>query len=177
MCFTILCICCVVFSVFQNRTGPSFLSLGFILSLKMKRKLELGTDVLENPAKMLVNSENIVLTNGIPLAEHSSGIRRPLMASSPQTTVFCNDLRRQLDFQTSLRHPASQIETAIDPAREAELRRVINSFVGVYEQLDKTDDADVKPNYSYTELAFLAMLRSPNFCLPINEIYRLDLLL
>lgn len=53
-----------------------------------------------------------------------------------------------------------------------DLRRVIDEFVAIYERLDSTDDPLVKPNYSYTELVYLALLRSPNFCLPINEIYK-----
>ena len=55
---------------------------------------------------------------------------------------------------------------------ESELRKVMDDFVKVYERLDLSDDATCKPNYSYTELVYLAILRSPNFCLPITEIYR-----
>lgn len=55
---------------------------------------------------------------------------------------------------------------------DIELRRVVDNFVNIYEQLGKCNGPNVKPNYSYTELAYLAMLRSPNFCLPITEIYR-----
>lgn len=55
---------------------------------------------------------------------------------------------------------------------DIELRRVMDNFVNIYEQLGKCNGPNVKPNYSYTELAYLAMLRSPNFCLPITEIYR-----
>ena len=54
---------------------------------------------------------------------------------------------------------------------EMELRRVMDTFVNIYEQLGKCNGPNMKPNYSYTELAYLAMLRSPNFCLPITEIY------
>lgn len=66
-------------------------------------------------------------------------------------------------------------QQVMNQSAEAELRHVIDNFVGIYEQLDKNDDIDVKPNYSYTELAYLAMLRSQNFCLPIAEIYRFEL--
>ena len=55
---------------------------------------------------------------------------------------------------------------------DSELRRVMDNFVNIYEQLGKCNGPNMKPNYSYTELAYLAMLRSPNFCLPITEIYR-----
>lgn len=55
---------------------------------------------------------------------------------------------------------------------ESDLRRVIAEFVDFYEKLDTTDLVNRKPNYSYTELIFLALMRSPNFCLPIHEIYR-----
>lgn len=55
---------------------------------------------------------------------------------------------------------------------EAELRIVMDDFVKVYERLDQDDDVNVKPNYSYTELIYLSILRSPNFCLPISEIYK-----
>jgi len=55
---------------------------------------------------------------------------------------------------------------------EAELRTVMDDFVTVYERLDQDDDVNVKPNYSYTELIYLSILRSPNFCLPISEIYK-----
>lgn len=55
---------------------------------------------------------------------------------------------------------------------EKELRAIMDDFVQVYERLDTGDNADSKPNYSYTELVFLAILRSTNFCLPITEIYK-----
>ncbi|OWF50056.1 forkhead box protein A1-A-like [Mizuhopecten yessoensis] len=55
---------------------------------------------------------------------------------------------------------------------EADLRKVMDDFVQVYERLDTGDDPTKKPNYSYTELVYLAILRSPNFCLPITEIYK-----
>ncbi|XP_069106439.1 forkhead box protein I3-like [Argopecten irradians] len=55
---------------------------------------------------------------------------------------------------------------------ESDLRKVMDDFVQVYEKLDVGDDPTKKPNYSYTELVYLAILRSPNFCLPITEIYR-----
>ncbi|ESO90934.1 hypothetical protein LOTGIDRAFT_145721, partial [Lottia gigantea] len=48
----------------------------------------------------------------------------------------------------------------------------MTNFVNIYEKLDPTDDPAFKPNYSYTELVYLAVLRSPNFCLPIGEIYK-----
>ncbi|XP_033727511.1 forkhead box protein A1-A-like [Pecten maximus] len=55
---------------------------------------------------------------------------------------------------------------------ETDLRKVMDDFVEVYEKLDTGDDPTKKPNYSYTELVYLAVLRSPNFCLPITEIYK-----
>ncbi|KAJ8322379.1 hypothetical protein KUTeg_000850 [Tegillarca granosa] len=55
---------------------------------------------------------------------------------------------------------------------EKELRAIMDDFVQVYERLDIGDNTDSKPNYSYTELVFLAILRSTNFCLPITEIYK-----
>lgn len=51
------------------------------------------------------------------------------------------------------------------------LRDMIDQFVNVYEGLDHADETR-KPNFSYTELIFLSIMRSPNFCLPISEIYR-----
>lgn len=57
-------------------------------------------------------------------------------------------------------------------AAELQLRQVLGDFVRLYERLSPDDDPGTKPNYSYSELVFLAILRSPNFCLPIGEIYK-----
>ncbi|XP_061178647.1 forkhead box protein N4-like [Saccostrea echinata] len=57
-------------------------------------------------------------------------------------------------------------------AAELQLRQVMNDFVRLYERLNPEDDPSTKPSYSYSELVFLAILRSPNFCLPIGEIYK-----
>lgn len=68
---------------------------------------------------------------------------------------------------------ASRLSTpSVITSSEAELRAVMDDFVNVYESLDQSDVVDSKPNYSYTELIYLAILRSPNFCLPITEIYK-----
>ena len=55
------------------------------------------------------------------------------------------------------------------PELQAATRRVIDTFVKVYEQ---DPEPGKKPLYSYSELSFLALLRSPSFCLPVTEIYR-----
>ncbi|KAK3609024.1 hypothetical protein CHS0354_020687 [Potamilus streckersoni] len=55
---------------------------------------------------------------------------------------------------------------------DADLRRAVDDFVNLYENLDTCNEVNTKPNYSYTELIYLAMMRSPNFCLPITEIYK-----
>lgn len=142
--------------------------------LKMKRKCE--EDVVgyfENPTKMLARNDNVMfMDNNFLPRNQSPVIGRPMLASTPQANVVSNNSRRLVEFPTETRPMTSSFGNVTNPTREAELRRVIESFVSLYEQLDKTNDTDVKPNYSYTELAFLAMLRSPNFCLPINEIYR-----
>jgi hypothetical protein len=57
-------------------------------------------------------------------------------------------------------------------AAEMQLRHILEDFVCLYERLCPEDDPSIKPNYSYSELVFLAILRSPNFCLPIGEIYK-----
>ncbi|XP_071143232.1 uncharacterized protein [Mytilus edulis] len=68
---------------------------------------------------------------------------------------------------------ASRLTTpSVLSAAETELRTVMDDFVTVYERLDQEDKADKKPNYSYTEMIYLSILRSPNFCLPITEIYK-----
>lgn len=82
--------------------------------------------------------------------------RRRLMPHDENQTAGIRTLRRTYD---------------VNETTDTELRRVIDNFVQIYEQLDKCDLSDKKPNYSYTELAYLAMLRSPNFCLPIAQIY------
>ncbi|KAH3748575.1 uncharacterized protein LOC127847246 [Dreissena polymorpha] len=138
----------------------------------MKRKFAAGDGAsMENPAKiMLPGSSGDMFQNsyGSPL------IGKPMSASTP---VGETGSRRQVHVASSssgigaLRMHHSLRTSAMDAA-EVELRRVIDNFVNVYEQLDRSDSAAAKPNYSYTELAFLAMLRSPNFCLPITEIYR-----
>lgn len=63
-------------------------------------------------------------------------------------------------------------DSGVFQAAEAQLRGVLADFVRVYERLSPGDDPNTKPSYSYSELVFLALLRSPNFCLPINEIYK-----
>ncbi|KAK6186973.1 hypothetical protein SNE40_006228 [Patella caerulea] len=55
---------------------------------------------------------------------------------------------------------------------DVDLHNVMMNFVNIYEKLDSSDELLEKPNYSYTELVYLAVLRSPNFCLPIGEIYK-----
>ncbi|XP_060081016.1 forkhead box protein N3-like [Ylistrum balloti] len=75
-----------------------------------------------------------------------------------------NSSQEHTDFGDPLPASLQQIE--------ADLRKVMDDFVQVYERLDTGDDPTKKPNYSYTELVYLAVLRSPNFCLPITEIYR-----
>ncbi|XP_050389858.2 uncharacterized protein LOC126808855 [Patella vulgata] len=55
---------------------------------------------------------------------------------------------------------------------DVDLHNVMMNFVNIYEKLDASDELLEKPNYSYTELVYLAILRSPNFCLPIGEIYK-----
>lgn len=139
----------------------------------MKRKCDDGVGYFENPTKMMTRDDSaIFMDNNYLQTNRSPMIGRPILASTPQANIVCNNTRRLVEFAAEARPKTSAMENVMDPTREAELRRVIDSFIHIYEQLDKTNDADVKPNYSYTELAFLAMLRSPNFCLPINEIYR-----
>lgn len=139
----------------------------------MKRKYESDVGVVDNRTKMFVKNDGIVLrdNNFVP-TDFSPGVGRPVMASTPQGNAADVVTRRDCYPTSTACSPMSSTGHVPNPTREAELRRVIDAFVGVYEQLDKLNDVDVKPNYSYTELAFLAMLRSPNFCLPITEIYR-----
>ena len=136
----------------------------------MKRKYDQDTGYCENPTKYLVREDEIMYMNNSYIHPAQSPlIGQPPLASTPQP--------HDVNISSRLVHFTGALQTRLTPdvinmSREAELRRVIESFVGIYEQLDKTNDGTVKPNYSYTELAFLAMLRSPNFCLPINEIYK-----
>ncbi|XP_045182963.2 uncharacterized protein LOC123541496 [Mercenaria mercenaria] len=136
----------------------------------MKRKLEDANDVfLQNPTKMLPTvagtcSKNIVYQ---VVGTSPEQIGRPILASTPQGVSDVG--RRQCTLPTARRIPTTTLQS--NPAADNELRHVIDNFVSVYEQLDMTDNPDVKPNYSYSELAYLAMLRSPNFCLPIGQIY------
>jgi hypothetical protein len=51
------------------------------------------------------------------------------------------------------------------------LSKHINKFLDIYEKLEPVNHPDVKPNYSYTELLMMAILRSPNYCRPITEVY------
>ncbi|XP_064600834.1 forkhead box C1-A-like [Liolophura sinensis] len=67
--------------------------------------------------------------------------------------------------------PASIKKTPVPSVTQDDLRSVLDNFVRIYEGLD-TQDVSQKPNFTYTELIFLAIMRSPNFCLPITEIYR-----
>lgn len=67
---------------------------------------------------------------------------------------------------------ASQATEDVSCFVDFELRAVVDNFIRIYESLDDTTRTDTKPNYSYTEMIYLAMLRSPNFCLPIPEIYK-----
>ena len=85
----------------------------------------------------------------------------------PENVSAMNNSSSDLPPPTGSRGLGSGISEA-----DSELRRVVDNFVSVYEQLGKCNGPNVKPNYSYTELAYLAMLRSQNFCLPITEIYR-----
>ncbi|XP_064600835.1 forkhead box protein A2-like [Liolophura sinensis] len=66
---------------------------------------------------------------------------------------------------------ASIQKTPVPSVSQDDLRSVLDNFVRIYEGLD-TQDGSRKPNFTYTELIFLAIMRSPNFCLPITEIYR-----
>ncbi|KAK3088142.1 hypothetical protein FSP39_015332 [Pinctada imbricata] len=56
--------------------------------------------------------------------------------------------------------------------QEIELRMIMDNLVNIYEKLDQSDNPHAKPNYSYSEMVYLAILRSKNFCLPLAEIYR-----
>ncbi|WAR16506.1 LIN31-like protein, partial [Mya arenaria] len=102
---------------------------------------------------------------------------RPVSTSTPYANS--NSYRRQNHenipmsngFVRQHQMPPTGQSTSTSRSDE-ELRRVVDNFVSVYEKLDRTDTADAKPNYSYTELAFLALLRAPNFALPITEIYK-----
>ncbi|XP_062605466.1 forkhead box protein N4-like [Saccostrea cucullata] len=89
--------------------------------------------------------------------------------------------KREDDFENSEAPAAKQANTLRDEAEaekeiysaaEYQLRQVMNDFVRLYERLNPEDDPSTKPSYSYSELVFLAILRSPNFCLPIGEIYK-----
>ncbi|XP_060566633.1 uncharacterized protein LOC132725203 [Ruditapes philippinarum] len=128
----------------------------------MKRKLEETDDgFFEKPTKMLPTVPGNY--NCREVDSPPGQIGRPVLASTPQGVTFVGTRTTMPGI------PASTLQT--NSAAENELRHVIDNFVNVYEQLDKNDDPDVKPNYSYSELAYIAMLRSPNFCLPIGQIY------
>ncbi|XP_071094364.1 uncharacterized protein [Haliotis cracherodii] len=77
------------------------------------------------------------------------------MASSRKTARL--DITMQLGFDT---------------AEVVDLRNVMTKFLAVYEKLGGTTLPDEKPNYSYTEMIFLAILDAPNFCLTAPEIYK-----
>ena len=100
----------------------------------------------------------------------------PCYGSSGYSATHSADYQtpsKPIPVLTSTPHVRCNVnELVMEADADAELRRVIDNFVAIYEQLDRCEGSDVKPNYSYTELAYLAMLRSPNFCLPITEIYR-----
>ena len=51
-------------------------------------------------------------------------------------------------------------------------KKLVKNFVELYEKLDTQNDRNTKPSYSYTELIFMSILRSPIYCLTIHEIYR-----
>ncbi|KAL4218513.1 hypothetical protein ACF0H5_023247 [Mactra antiquata] len=98
-------------------------------------------------------------------------IGRPMLSSTPQAQYYKHGSNMRRENFVSARPNTSARQLHLSQSADTELRHVIDNFVAVYEQLDKSDEIDVKPNYSYTELAYLAMLRSQNFCLPIAEIY------
>jgi len=68
-------------------------------------------------------------------------------------------------------NPVTTKKQSVQAISQNDLHSVLNSFVQIYESLDSRLN-NQKPNYTYTELIFLAIMRSPNFCLPITEIYR-----
>lgn len=140
----------------------------------MKRKFAAGDGAsLGNPAKFILTG---IAGDMFQNSYGSPRIGKPMSASTP---VAETGSRRQTHVTSNtagigvFRTHHSPSPSAMDAA-EVELRRVIDNFVNVYEQLDRSDSTSAKPNYSYTELAFLAMLRAPNFCLPITEIYRYE---
>lgn len=85
------------------------------------------------------------------------------------TTMY--DVKRPRIDQLSQTRCPETIVSDHEPFGRGELRCIIDNFVDIYEKLSPSQEIDQKPNYSYTELIFLAILRSPNFCLPIQEIY------
>jgi len=144
----------------------------------MKRKYDHSVGYEENPSKFLLASQNDVMYN-VAVENYvveTSPLGRPVLASTPVANGNVNGSafnRRHHAQPTSRSFNAPRPRSPPTPTRnDGELRRVIDNFVTVYEQLDRTDEPHAKPNYSYTELAFLALLRAPNFCLPITEIYR-----
>ena len=120
---------------------------GVSFHLKMKRKL--SEQDLESFEVKQCKSETVM--------NYSANYVPPLPDSSPCVPAMAN---------------VEEHGTTNAGEADSELRRVMDNFINIYEQLGKCDGPNVKPNYSYTELAYLAMLRSPNFCLPITEIYR-----
>lgn len=87
---------------------------------------------------------------------------------------FDGDIRniRRLPPQTSRISPPPLTEEQYQPFQDSELRKIVDNFVDIYEKLSPINDAELKPCFTYTELIFLAIMRSPHFCLPIHEIYK-----
>ncbi|XP_064600839.1 forkhead box protein N2-like [Liolophura sinensis] len=79
--------------------------------------------------------------------------------------------RSLLKYRASSAPSRQAMTTPCATVSQDHLRNTIDQFISIYEGLDHADETR-KPNFSYTELIFLSIMRSPNFCLPISEIYR-----
>ncbi|KAL3891963.1 hypothetical protein ACJMK2_004309 [Sinanodonta woodiana] len=84
----------------------------------------------------------------------------------------CTKIRKMAYSQMDSSFCGASMYPASHSYADADLRKVVENFVNLYENLDTCNDVNRKPSYSYTELVYLALMRSPNFCLPITEIYR-----
>ncbi|XP_064653037.1 uncharacterized protein LOC135503406 [Lineus longissimus] len=96
---------------------------------------------------------------------------QPLRTLSGNNTTMSAMPLSQQESSASPRLKQNYVETPLSPDDHENLSRHINKFLDIYGKLEPVNHPDVKPNYSYTELLMMAILRSPNYCRPIQEVY------